>query len=144
MTFSISQENLKLQPRASPTSYIPMLVWLFIIFATGDEDVLSRIKESIRIQKVYAFDSRNGGYFQILNRDLSVADSSKSKHSHYGYTSSLLINLMMITREKEIRDFAEELMQISFNSSDRLSGWLVHRIPGSRHRLMEDGPQAGQ
>jgi mannose/cellobiose epimerase-like protein (N-acyl-D-glucosamine 2-epimerase family) len=95
-------------------------------FATGDEEILARIKESIRIQKVYAFDSRNEGYFQILNRDLSVADSSKSKHSHYGYTSSLLINLMMITREKEIRDFAEELMQISFKYlTDSPDGWFT-------------------
>ena len=102
-------------------------------FATGDKDVLTRIKESIRIQKVYAFDSRNGGYYQILNRDLSVADSSKSKHSHYGYTSSLLINMMMITREKEIRDFAEELMQISFNHlTDSPDGWFTgFPAPGS-------------
>jgi mannobiose 2-epimerase len=95
-------------------------------FATGDEEILARIKESIRIQKIYAHDSKNEGYFQILNRDLSVADSSKSKHSHYGYTSSLLINLMMITREKEIRDFAEELMQISFNHlTDSPDGWFT-------------------
>ena len=94
-------------------------------FATGDENVLSHVKESVRIQKEYALDKTDGGYFQTLNRDLSVADSSKSKHSHYGYTSSLLINMMMITREKEISDFAEELMQISFNHmTDSLYGWF--------------------
>jgi mannose/cellobiose epimerase-like protein (N-acyl-D-glucosamine 2-epimerase family) len=95
-------------------------------FATGDENILARIKESVRIQKIYACDSRNEGYFQVLNRDLSVADSSKSKHSHYGYTSSLLINLMMITREKEIGDFAEKLMQISFKHlTDSTDGWFT-------------------
>lgn len=94
-------------------------------FATGDENVLSHIKESIRIQKKYAFDNVNGGYYQTLSRDLSVSDSSKSKHSHYGYTSSLLINMMMITRDNEIRNFAEELMQISFmKMTDSSYGWF--------------------
>jgi mannose/cellobiose epimerase-like protein (N-acyl-D-glucosamine 2-epimerase family) len=94
-------------------------------FATGDENVLSHIKESIRIQKEYSFDKVNGGYFQTLSRNLSVSDSSKSKHSHYGYTSSLLIYLMMITRDQEIRNFAEELMQISLSQmTDSCYGWF--------------------
>lgn len=102
-------------------------------FATGDGDALSHVKESVHIQKVKACDSRNGGYFQTLNRDLSVADSSKSKHSHYGYTSSLLINLMMMTHDNEIRDFAEELMQISFTHlTDTSYGWFTgFPSPGS-------------
>lgn len=94
-------------------------------FATKDENVLSHIKESIRIHKVYAFDKKDGGYFQALSRDLSVSDSSKSKHSHFGYTSSLLINLAMITRDKEILDFAEELEQISLRKmTDTSNGWF--------------------
>ncbi len=94
-------------------------------YATKDENVLSHIRESVRIRKKYAFDSTYGGYYQTLSRDLSVADSSKSKHSHYGYTSSLLINLMMVTRDKEIQDFAEELMQISFSHlTDSCYGWF--------------------
>jgi mannose/cellobiose epimerase-like protein (N-acyl-D-glucosamine 2-epimerase family) len=94
-------------------------------FVTKDENVLNHIKESIRIQKVYAFDKIDGGYFQTLSRDLSVSDSSKSKHSHFGYTSSLLINLAMITRDKEILDFAEELEQISLEKMrDTVNGWF--------------------
>ena len=94
-------------------------------FATGDENVLKRIKESIRIQKTYAFDKVNGGYYQAFSRNLSVSDSSKSKHSHYGYTSSLLINMMMITHDKEIGDFAEEQIQISFlKMADNKNGWF--------------------
>ena len=99
-------------------------------FTTRDENVLSHINESIRIQKTYAFDKNNGGYFQALSRNLSVSDSSKSKHSHYGYASSLLINMMMITRDKEIRNFAEELMQISLTQmTDTSYGWF-HGYPG--------------
>jgi mannose/cellobiose epimerase-like protein (N-acyl-D-glucosamine 2-epimerase family) len=103
-------------------------------FATGDSNVLSHVRESVRIQKERAFDSSYGGYFQILGRDLSVSDSSKSKHSHYGYTSSLLINLMMMTHENDIQDFAEELMQISFSHLiDSSYGWFTgFPSPGTR------------
>ena len=94
-------------------------------FVTGDEKVLSRIKESVRIRKSFARDKELGGFFQVLNRDLSVKDSSKGKHSHFGYTSSLLINLSMATRDPEILSFAEELMQISMDRmTDSQEGWL--------------------
>lgn len=94
-------------------------------FATKDEDVLKYIKESIRIHKKYSFDKDKGGYFQTLARDLSVSDSIKTKHGHFGYTSSLLINMMMYTRDEEMRDFAEELMQISFDKMrDPVNGWF--------------------
>jgi mannose/cellobiose epimerase-like protein (N-acyl-D-glucosamine 2-epimerase family) len=94
-------------------------------FATKDENVLKRIKESISIRKKYAKDNINGGYFQALERDLTVSDSSKSKHSHYGYTSSLLINMMLFTRDEEVGWFAEELMQISIDRmTDPEYGWF--------------------
>ncbi len=117
--------NPKVTTKSVPNQLYTNVGLSLYYFATGDEKVLSRIKESVRIQKEFAYDKLDGGYFQTLNRDLSVADSSKSKHSHYGYTSSLLINLMMITREKEITDFAEELMQVSFSHmTDSLYGWF--------------------
>jgi mannobiose 2-epimerase len=94
-------------------------------FVTGDKRVLEKIMESIKIRKTFAHDSINGGYFQALNRDLSVSDSSKSKHSHYGYTSSLLINLMLFTRDKKVSDFAEELMMLSIDHmTDTAYGWF--------------------
>jgi mannose/cellobiose epimerase-like protein (N-acyl-D-glucosamine 2-epimerase family) len=94
-------------------------------FVTGDKRVLEKIIESIKIRKTFAHDSINGGYFQTLNRDLSVNDSTKSKHSHYGYTSSLLINLMLFTRDKEVSDFAEELMNLSIDHmTDPSYGWF--------------------
>jgi mannose/cellobiose epimerase-like protein (N-acyl-D-glucosamine 2-epimerase family) len=94
-------------------------------FATKDENVLKRIKESINIRKTQAKDNINGGYFQSLSRDLSVSDSSKSKHSHYGYTSSLLLNMMLFTHDPEISRFAEELLQISVDRmTDPEYGWF--------------------
>lgn len=94
-------------------------------FVTGDRRVLEKIMASIMIRKSYSLDTLHGGYFQALNRDLSVSDSSKSKHSHYGYTSSLLINLMLFTRDKEVSDFAEELMMLSIDHmTDPAYGWF--------------------
>jgi mannobiose 2-epimerase len=94
-------------------------------FVTGDEKVLSHIKESVGIRKSRARDNEFGGYYQVLQRDLSVKDNSKSKHSHYGYTGSLLINLSMASRDPEVLSFAEELMQISMERmTDPQEGWL--------------------
>jgi len=94
-------------------------------FVTGDENVLSYVKESIRIRRTYARDKEFGGYYQVLRRDLGVKDSSKSKHSHFGYTSSLLLNLWMATRDPEILRFAEELVQISIERmKDPEYAWL--------------------
>lgn len=95
-------------------------------FVTGDDRALSHVLQSIRIRKKSACDKEFGGYFQALNRDLSVKDFSKGKHSHYGYTSSLLINLAMFTRDPEILNFTEELMQISMERmTDSEYGWLL-------------------
>ena len=125
--------NPKVTSKSVPNQLYTNVGLTLYYFATGDEKILTLIKKSVRIQKLNAFDKKNGGYFQTLNRDLSVADSSKSKHSHYGYTSSLLINLAMITRESEIKDFADELMEISFNHlTDSLYGWFTgFPAPGS-------------
>ncbi|MBI5009727.1 MAG: AGE family epimerase/isomerase [Bacteroidia bacterium] len=94
-------------------------------FVTGDKTVLKKILESVKIRQSYARDEVYGGFYQALNRDLSVADSSKSKHSHYGYSSSLLTNLILFTRNKHIEDFAEELMNISIKKmTDSEYGWF--------------------
>ena len=94
-------------------------------FVTKDEAVLKRINESINIQKVFASDTIRGGYYQALARDLTVSDSSKSKHSHYGYASSLLLNMMLFTRDEETYRFTEELMQLSINHmTDPDYGWF--------------------
>ncbi|TAL60933.1 MAG: hypothetical protein EPN88_15265 [Bacteroidetes bacterium] len=117
--------NPKVISKSVPSQLYTNVGLALYYFATKDENVLNHIKESIRIQKAYAFDTVNGGYFQTLSRNLRVSDSSKSKHSHFGYTSSLLINLAMITRDKEILDFAEELEQISLRKMiDTSNGWF--------------------
>lgn len=117
--------NPKMTTKSVPNQLYTNVGLALYYFATKDENVLSHIRELIRIQKTYSFDSVNGGYVQILSRNLSISDSSKSKHSHYGYTSSLLINMMMITRDKDIRNFADEQMQISLRKmKDTSYGWF--------------------
>ncbi|HOW39124.1 MAG TPA: AGE family epimerase/isomerase [Bacteroidales bacterium] len=93
-------------------------------FVTGDKRVLEKINESLRIRQTRAKDTLNGGYFQALRRDLSVADSSKSKHSHYGYTSSLLLNLMLFTHDTAVENFARELMDLSIANMRDENGWF--------------------
>jgi len=94
-------------------------------FVTGDKRVIGKIMESLKIRQTYACDTINRGYFQTLKRNLSVSDSTKSKHSHYGYTSSLLINLMLFTRKNEVSDYAEELMRLSIDHmTDPSYGWF--------------------
>jgi mannose/cellobiose epimerase-like protein (N-acyl-D-glucosamine 2-epimerase family) len=117
--------NPKVTTKSVPNQLYTNAGLALYYFATKDENVMSHIRESIRIQKTYSFDSVNGGYVQILSRNLSISDSSKSKHSHYGYTSSLLINMMMITRDRDIRNFADEQMQISLRKMrDTSYGWF--------------------
>ncbi|MFH1296390.1 MAG: AGE family epimerase/isomerase, partial [Bacteroidota bacterium] len=52
-------------------------------FVAGDKRALSFVMKSIEIQKKYTHDDVFDGYYISLNRDLSVSDSSKAKHSHY-------------------------------------------------------------
>jgi len=92
---------------------------------TGDERALSHVQESLRIRRTYAHDEEFGGYFQAFNRDLSVKDYSKSKHSHYGQVGSLLLNLYMITREPELLTWMKELMDLTATRMlDPRLGWV--------------------
>jgi mannobiose 2-epimerase len=119
------QGNPKVTTKTVPNQLYTDVGLAEYYFVTGDKDVLNRIRESVKLRQTRARDYVNGGYFQALNRDLSVADSSKSKHSHYGYTSSLLLNLMLFTRDKEIGDFATELMDLSIDSLRDENGWFT-------------------
>lgn len=119
--------NPKEKTRSIPNQLYTNVGLALFYFATGDENVADHILKSVKIHKTFSVDTTfSGGYFQTLAENLSVTDSSKSKHGHYGYTSSLLINLMMITRDDEIRDFAEKLMEISFEKmKDTENGWFL-------------------
>jgi mannobiose 2-epimerase len=92
--------------------------------ATGDSSVLSRIHESVAIQRTRARDDEFGGYAQTLGRDLAVVDYGKNKHAHYGYVGSLLLNLYLATGEREILDWSRELLDLSLDKLTDGEGWF--------------------
>ena len=102
--------------------------------ASGDDRALSFVRKSTDIQRTKGFDAKAGGYVQALNRDLSVADNGKNKHSHYGYVGSLLLNLYLATGDPEILVWEKELADLSLGKMMDRHGW----IHGFRSRFDRD------
>jgi len=94
-------------------------------FTTGDEEVLSRVRRSVQIRQTRAHDPELDGYYQVLNRDLSVKDEGKNKHSHYGYVGSLLLNLYLATRDPEILQFERHLTDLTLDRMTSGEGWVL-------------------
>jgi mannose/cellobiose epimerase-like protein (N-acyl-D-glucosamine 2-epimerase family) len=111
------------------TKSVPMQLYTNVgltlyAFTTGDERTLSYVKKSIEIQQTYGHDNELDGYFQVLNRDLSVKDDGKNKHAHYGYVSSLLLNLWLTTRDQEILQWERHLTDLSLEWMMDEEGWV--------------------
>ena len=117
------------QPKVT-TKSVPLELYVnaglaLYYFVTGDEQVLSHITESIKIRRTYTHDKEFGGYYYALDRDLSVRNYSKTKHSHYGQVGSLLLNLYMITRNSELLTWMKELMDLTATRMlDPQQGWV--------------------
>jgi len=94
-------------------------------FVTGDEQALSHVLKSVEIHKTCAQDKEFDGYFMTLNRDLSVRDFIKAKHSHYGQ-GSVMPNLILATWDPEVLAFAEHLADLSIERMiDPEEGWIL-------------------
>ena len=94
-------------------------------FTTGNKSVLPYIQKSMTIQKTYGYDKEFDGYYQALNRNLSVLDPAKNKHAHYGYVGSLLLNLWLATREPEVLDWECSLTDLTLEHMvDPDNGWI--------------------
>ena len=92
---------------------------------TGDDRALSHVLKSVEILKTYAHDEEFDGYYMTLNRDLSVKEFTKAKHSHYGQ-GSLMPNLILATRDPEVLSFAEHLADLSIaHMIDPEEGWIL-------------------
>ncbi len=97
------------------------LYWM----TTGDPEVLSHLRRSLQIRRTRGLDSRYGGYYQALNRDLSVRDTGKNKHAHYGYVGSLLLNLYLGTHDAQVLAYARELTDLTLDRMvDPEYGWV--------------------
>ncbi len=94
-------------------------------FTAGNSSVLPYIFQSVNIQKKYGYDNSFDGYYQALERDLSVKDSGKNKHAHYGYVGSLLLNLWLATREPGILEWECRLTDLTLERMvDTENGWI--------------------
>ena len=94
-------------------------------FVTGDEQALSHVLKSVEIHKTCARDKEFDGYFMTLNRDLSVRDFIKAKHSHYGQ-GSVMPNLILATWDPEVLAFSKHLADLSIERMiDPEEGWIL-------------------
>lgn len=92
---------------------------------TGDSRVLPFVYKSMEIQKTYGCDKKYGGYYQALERDLTVKDPGKNKHAHYGYVGSLLLYLWLATRDPDVLEWQCELTDITLSKMlDPANGWI--------------------
>lgn len=93
-------------------------------FTTGDDEVLSRVKQSVAIQQIRAHDAEFDGYYSILNRDLSPVVGGKAKHAHYGYVGSL-IHLYQATRDADFLQWERRVMDLTATRMmDSQLGWV--------------------
>lgn len=94
-------------------------------FVTGDERALSHVRKSVEIHKTYSHDEKFDGYYMGLNRDLSIRDSSKAKHSHYGQ-GSLMPYLILATRDSTVISYSKHLADLSIERMyDPVNSWIL-------------------
>ena len=94
-------------------------------FATGDRDTLSYVYKSLDVFKNQRHDRDFEGYYETLLRDLSVKDSAKNKHAHYGYVGSLLLNLWLFTKDPDVLVLSKQLTDLSIERMfDKKAGWI--------------------
>lgn len=94
-------------------------------FTTGDARALSYVEKSVEIQRTHGHDAEYGGYYETLNRDLSAKATGKNKHAHYGYVSSLLLNLWMATRSPKVLEWERHLTDLTLERMrDPEEGWI--------------------
>jgi mannose/cellobiose epimerase-like protein (N-acyl-D-glucosamine 2-epimerase family) len=94
-------------------------------FTTGDKRVRSHIEQSIKIRRTHAHDEEFGGYYQALNRDLSIRDDGKNKHAHYGYVGSFSLNYWLATRDPGFQQWTAHLTDLTLDRmTDPEEGWV--------------------
>lgn len=85
----------------------------FYYHVTGDGRARDYLEKSIRIRQTAAHDAEYDGYYQVLDRDLSVKDDSKRKHSHFGYVGSLMVNVCLATRDRDLAGWTDHLLELT-------------------------------
>ncbi len=100
------------------------LVMYYVV--THDSTVLKYIKKSNDLLERKVWDTKAGGYYNVMNRDWSINDSNKSFSSEITPVSGYLIYLYLATREKVYLDQIDRILRITAkNMIDEESGWIL-------------------
>lgn len=98
-------------------------------FVTRRPEVLDRIRRTNRLLETRFRDDESGGYFQQLERDFAVADSSKTAASQLAPVSGHLLYLYAGTRDTAYLRQAERLMRnVTGRMRDPETGWIRERF----------------
>lgn len=116
----------KSEKKSAPLDLYTNVGLTLYYFTTGDDRALARVNSAIGIRQSNGLDKTHGGYFQVLNRDLTPADRSKGKHAHYGYVGSLLLNHNLASGEA--KEWTRQLMDLSRERMTQ-NGWFVGYPP---------------
>ena len=93
---------------------------------THDKNVLQHIEKSNEIAETKRRDSINGGFFNLLNRDLSVKSYDKSFSSEVVPVSSYMLYLYLATRNDKYLHQAERIMKMVLKRmKDPETGWIL-------------------
>jgi len=95
-------------------------------FVTHDAKALQYIKKSIEIIESKRWDKTFGGYFNVLNQDLSVKSDDKTFTCGVVPVSGYLLYLYLATREEKYLHQAERAMNVSLaKMQDPESKWII-------------------
>lgn len=95
-------------------------------FATHDPEVLKYITESNELLEEKVWDPVGGGYFDSMNRDLSVRMDTKSFSSEITPVSGYLYYLYLATRDEQYLKQTEKILDtVLMKMSDPKSGWIL-------------------
>ncbi|MCK4289157.1 MAG: AGE family epimerase/isomerase, partial [Bacteroidales bacterium] len=93
---------------------------------THDKNVLEHIEKSNEIAETKRRDSINGGFFNLLNRDLSVKSYDRSFSSEVVPVSSYMLYLYLATRDDKYLHQAERIMKMVLNKmKDPETNWIL-------------------
>ena len=98
-------------------------------FVTHDNRVLEYIEKSNELIESKRWDMQNGGYFNILNQDLSVNSSGKTFSAEVVPVSGYLLYLYLATRDEYYLEQAERVMNIALaKMQDPESKWILEGL----------------
>lgn len=95
-------------------------------FVTHDKTVLSYIEQSDSLLAAKAWDTVNGGYYNVMTQGWKVLDSRKTFAAQVAPVSGYLLYLYQATMDHKYLDRAEQIMNaVCAHMIDRENGWVL-------------------